>query len=526
MTSRTDARIPVRPSPTTATTKLLQRKCACGGAATGLLGTCPDCLRKKGLGLQARLEVGPSDDPFEQEADRTADQILGSSTGAVPRRPQSATAARAVRSMPSTGSERTEGIAPASVDRVLRTPGEPLGAATRDFFEQRFGHDFGHVRIHADSQAAESARDVQARAFTVGHDVVFAGGAYAPHGQDGKHLLAHELTHVVQQTPSLRRKPAKRSKPAPPPEPDPLCDTFDFQTARGDVESQVARAIASGDVLPLIRSLKPIRRCASPEQQSQVRGALASTSLTPAQADEVWAASSTALGGHVGFYPGYAPDIKTHLGKLGATESLSSGNFELSAKGSTHRSRAKTTAASHAADLERSDIVYFRGHQYAQYKAPGHFANGNETQGVDLRYFEKAGGFSNVKLMISTSCATLCQEAAAVFSGLFPNAVILGYRKSAPIEGAKVRSDLTQRINALTRPLLLDQPVDIAAIISIWRSIVESRHKGQTGPQAGYLQGGTVTYWDGSAWQTITATDAKNACKIKGNFRGQYPEPV
>lgn len=504
----------------------LQRKCACGGAATGLLETCPDCRRKQGLGLQARLEIGASNDPLEVEADRIADQIVGGSTGHTPAPLQSTPAAPAVRSMPMTGMGVAEGTAPSSVDRALQTPGQPLEPDTRNFFEQRFGHDFGHVRVHADRQAAESAKDVQARAFAVGHDIVFATGAYDPHGRDGKHLLAHELTHVVQQTPGLHRKPTTRPKPTPTPQPDPLCGTFDFKTARGNLEKQAMQAVSSGDLVPLVRSLKPIRRCASPVQQSEARGVLTSASLTPAQADEAWAASGTALGGYVGFYPGYAPDIKNHLGKLGASESLPSGNFDLSAEGSTHRSRAKATAARHAADLVRSDIVYFRGHQYAQYKAPGHFANGNETKGVDLRYFEKAGGFSNVKLMISTSCATLCQEASAVFGSLFPNAVILGYRKSAPIEGAKVRSDLTQRINALTRPLLLDQPVDVAAIISIWRSVVESRHKGQTGPQAGYLQGGTVTYWDGAAWQTITAADAKNTCKVKGNFSGQYPKPV
>jgi hypothetical protein len=85
------------------------------------------------------------------------------------------------------------------VDAVLATPGQALDTGTRQFMEQRFGHDFGHVRIHADAQAAASAAEVQARAYTVGSDVVFGQGQYMPGTAAGRRLLAHELTHVVQQ---------------------------------------------------------------------------------------------------------------------------------------------------------------------------------------------------------------------------------------------------------------------------------------------------------------------------------------
>ncbi|CAG0950893.1 hypothetical protein BURK2_00192 [Burkholderiales bacterium] len=102
--------------------------------------------------------------------------------------------------------------APSQVHEVLASPGHPLDAATRGFMETRFGHDFGHVRIHADQRAANSARSIDALAYTAGSDIVFAGGAYNPHSGAGKHLLAHELAHVVQQnaqpgcSPSLQRK--------------------------------------------------------------------------------------------------------------------------------------------------------------------------------------------------------------------------------------------------------------------------------------------------------------------------------
>lgn len=83
---------------------------------------------------------------------------------------------------------------------VLRSPGQPLDAETQAFMEPRFGHDFSHVRVHTDAKAAESARAVNALAYTVGRNVVFGTGQYAPETGMGQGLLAHELTHVIQQS--------------------------------------------------------------------------------------------------------------------------------------------------------------------------------------------------------------------------------------------------------------------------------------------------------------------------------------
>ncbi len=90
--------------------------------------------------------------------------------------------------------------APSLVQDVLASPGRPLDAPTREFFAARFAHDFGDVRVHDDARAAESARGVNALAYTVGRDVVFGAGRYSPSTNAGRHLLAHELTHVVQQS--------------------------------------------------------------------------------------------------------------------------------------------------------------------------------------------------------------------------------------------------------------------------------------------------------------------------------------
>ena len=89
---------------------------------------------------------------------------------------------------------------PSIVNAVLRSPGRPLDAHLRADLEPRFGADFSRVRVHTDAQAAASARAVNALAYTVGNNIVFGAQRYAPTVPDGRRLLAHELTHVLQQS--------------------------------------------------------------------------------------------------------------------------------------------------------------------------------------------------------------------------------------------------------------------------------------------------------------------------------------
>lgn len=109
----------------------------------------------------------------------------------------------------SNGSGQT--AAPRIVGQALLSPGRPLDSDTRSFMEPRFGHDFSQVRVHIDEKAAESSRALHARAYTLGRNVVFADGHYAPRTWPGVRLLAHELAHVVQQmrdpSPVVRRAP-------------------------------------------------------------------------------------------------------------------------------------------------------------------------------------------------------------------------------------------------------------------------------------------------------------------------------
>jgi hypothetical protein len=107
--------------------------------------------------------------------------------------------------------------APPIVHQSLQTPGRPLDSSIRTFFEPRFGRDLGTVRVHTDSIAAASARAVNALAYTVGRDVVFGAGQFAPHTSQGRRVLAHELAHTVQQSAggdSQRVAPLRISDPA------------------------------------------------------------------------------------------------------------------------------------------------------------------------------------------------------------------------------------------------------------------------------------------------------------------------
>ncbi len=144
--------------------------------------------------IQTKLAINKPGDEFEQEADRIADQVLAASahatvSGALPRIQRFA-------GQPA----RQADPAPASVDRVLAGSGRPLDTTLQQDMGQRFGHDFSRVRVHSGGAAEQSAREVNAHAYTVGHNIVFGAGQFAPRTNTGRRLLAHELTHVVQQS--------------------------------------------------------------------------------------------------------------------------------------------------------------------------------------------------------------------------------------------------------------------------------------------------------------------------------------
>ncbi len=158
--------------------------------------------------VQCKLQIGAVNDPLEAEADRVADQVMRmSDPGVAPAKLVQRKCAECEEEEKGKLS-RKESAAAAALDRsaappivhdVLSSSGQPLDSDTRAFFEPRFGSSLSDVRVHTGSAAADSAKAVRARAYTVGQDIVLGAEQGAPRSADGRRLLAHELTHVLQQ---------------------------------------------------------------------------------------------------------------------------------------------------------------------------------------------------------------------------------------------------------------------------------------------------------------------------------------
>lgn len=210
-------------------------------------------------------------------------------------------------------------VAPPLVHEVLGSSGHPLDQPTRGFFESRFGHDFGHVRVHADAAASESAQAVNALAYTVGSHVVFRTGQFDPQSISGRRLLAHELTHVVQADAgsgakgSIRRKAViskdqKEPQPLPPVdcavEITPAQDCFDLigdmiaiqadmrennqwleRYRNGDIpwdtDAYTARARYHGELRDKLNAKERVRGACCPEQEVPGEAPTAPSAATP-----------------------------------------------------------------------------------------------------------------------------------------------------------------------------------------------------------------------------------------------------
>lgn len=217
-------------------TSFNQRKpaCACGGS-------CPKC--QSALSILPKLKIGAPNDKYEQEADHVADQVMRMPESSIQRQPETKEEdEETIQTKPLLSTitpfvqrqvepeeeekeaelkkeEEEEGpvqakslgnkTTPARVrlkNRIksLKGGGQPLPTPHRHFFESRMCRRFNDVRIHTNHKAIDAAKSANARAFTHGKDIFFAAGQYAPHAHEGKHLLAHELTHVIQQAGSKR----------------------------------------------------------------------------------------------------------------------------------------------------------------------------------------------------------------------------------------------------------------------------------------------------------------------------------
>jgi hypothetical protein len=145
--------------------------------------------------LQPKLKTGKQNDKYEQEADRAADRVMR-----MPHLYNSSHPGNEILQTKTRANQHSI-LAPAMESNIksLKGQGQPLSRSTRNFFEPLFGHEFNHVRIHTDARAAAAASALNAKAFTMEKDVAFATNQYSPETPGGKRLLAHELSHVVQQ---------------------------------------------------------------------------------------------------------------------------------------------------------------------------------------------------------------------------------------------------------------------------------------------------------------------------------------
>ena len=186
--------------------------------------------------IQPKLQVNEPNDPYEVEADRVADQVMRMPAGdlsvqltsgwnrhaTIAPKLQLKCAACGGEDETAMRSHHVESAAPQVTPAIERNThrmqggGKPLDDNTRTFFEQRMGADFSSVRIHTDANAIQTSRDINARAFTTGNNIAFNSGEYNPNTSVGKHLLAHELTHTIQQQAAIQRESNDEGLPAIP----------------------------------------------------------------------------------------------------------------------------------------------------------------------------------------------------------------------------------------------------------------------------------------------------------------------
>jgi Domain of unknown function (DUF4157) len=166
--------------------------------------------------IQTKLSVGAVDDPFEQEADAMADRVMRMTETSFIQRKCAAceheeekihrkiTPFIQKQSIGSAGGQASDSVS--NQIENSRGEGSRMSENTLSFMESRFGANFSNVKIHTDSNAVQMSRELNAQAFTVGSDIYFNSGKYAPDSDSGKYLLAHELTHTVQQGGEIERK--------------------------------------------------------------------------------------------------------------------------------------------------------------------------------------------------------------------------------------------------------------------------------------------------------------------------------
>ncbi len=213
--------------------------------------SCPACTHE----AQSKITLGTPGDRYEQEADRIADQVTSDRAvplaGPLPVTPmiQRQVEEEEEEEMLQPKAQGTGATAGAvqQAAQAVNQGGRPLPASERAYFEPRFGRDLSAVRIHDSAGAAAAAREINARAYTLGSNIAFAPGEFAPQTQAGRHLIAHELTHTLQQ----RAMPMVVQHEAATPEPrfqDCTPAITGLSLPQADIDMRIAQAISTAEI--------------------------------------------------------------------------------------------------------------------------------------------------------------------------------------------------------------------------------------------------------------------------------------
>jgi len=521
--------------------------------------------------IQAKLTVGAVDDPMEIEADQMADRVM--------RMPDTAHAAANIqrkcahceeeekvqrKELPSflqrketTGTvTASEGVQSGIAD--TKGKGDQMDPGTRSFMERGFGADFAGVNIHSDASAAAMNRELGARAFTVGSDIYFNDNQYNPASSDGKRLLAHELTHTMQQAGFIRRDKDKTPK---------VEDDADLLALRKNItEGKWKEAYTYLQVQWMKIMLEKLHALTEPELDLLIANADAARDAKDSNIGEggknrtlagVWAAKAfknTALSdadlelakqkaltvpydqrkeivdylkpgtskaakklritlnkpflGYTASAYDFSDRFLRQSDKLGFDVESSTRTLPTTAwTGDDPDPQLPATTDEATKSFEKSDIVFFSGHQYAQYKRPGLYTNDASDSCFNMGAISKK--LNKVKLVASTSCATICKDVARIYKDKFPNALVLGYKYSAPLNGALVSNSFSDNL-VKKGPVDLNSPAGLGDVRDAWKKATTSNPGTEGAP--GILFGDDVEYYGGGKWKTAKADSKENEC--------------
>ncbi|HCB48831.1 MAG TPA: hypothetical protein DEP47_04750 [Chloroflexi bacterium] len=444
----------------------IQRKpstCTCGGA-------CPRCRINQPL--QAKLVIGSPNDKYEEEADQVSERVMRIPESMIQRQtvPEEEEPLQAksltsqitplaqrqpvseeeeeepIQTKPKGGSRSSVTSAMHEQIQSLRGGGRPLTMAERAFFEPRIGCDFSHVRLHTDARAQETARALRAHAYTMGQDVMFGKGEYSFVIKEDQKLLAHELTHVVQQShchglTGVQTKQKLSSGYT-------LDPKFDLELILGPKPESQSAAVDQAQLLELYKYLKRIRRVA-PALKQLVKNVL--EAYFTDFADDVWEASKKPLAGYTGTRYRARPSMKKAR-RLGLSE---------------------TTGCGRVKRFLGSDVLFFSGHHFGSPVdgGPGEF---DSLDIKKLRVRGRPAIFERVKLIMVSSCSVLRKSALPTFRKKFPNAYILGWYAGASWSQSSM---MARFLDKLSEDLLLEDPSDMEKVLKLEEAYVENLEK-------------------------------------------------